>query len=101
MATRTKLTPFARFFIFLIIFLPLAYFGAAYYRGEDPIATIKDLVGGQSTTGPASNKDTYDPQEEINRLKKENQALRQQVKELQSTLEAQENKDTSRQKWGN
>jgi cell division protein FtsB len=101
MATRTKLTPFARFFIFLIIFLPLAYFGAAYYRGEDPIAAIKGMVSGDATTDQATSKRTYDPQEEINRLLKENQALRQQVKELETTLEALENKDTNRQKWGN
>ena len=43
MATRTKMTPFARFFIMLIIVAPLAYLGAAYYNGEDGIQNLKNI----------------------------------------------------------
>lgn len=42
---RMKLTPFARFFIFLLFAAPLAYLGASYYNGEDGIAKIKSLLG--------------------------------------------------------
>jgi hypothetical protein len=41
---KTKLTPFARFFIFLLIAAPLAYLGASYYNGEDGVGKIKGNV---------------------------------------------------------
>ncbi len=31
------MTPFARFFIVMLIIVPLAYFGASWYNGEDPL----------------------------------------------------------------
>ena len=52
---RTKLTGFSRLLIFLLIFLPLAYFGASYYNGEDPIGQIKELFGGGSSGGDDYN----------------------------------------------
>ncbi|MEY2949684.1 MAG: hypothetical protein RLZZ248_885 [Bacteroidota bacterium] len=45
MTRKTRMTPFARFFIFLLFVAPLAYIGASYYRGEDGIAKIKSLLG--------------------------------------------------------
>ena len=42
---RTKLTGFARLLIFLLIALPIVYFAAAYYNGEDPVANVKQLLG--------------------------------------------------------
>lgn len=44
MARKIRMTPFARFFIFLMIAAPLAFLGASYYRGEDGIAKIKSLL---------------------------------------------------------
>mgnify|MGYP000406447454 CR=1 FL=1 len=43
---KTRITGFARLIIFLIIFIPLAYFGASYYNGEDPVAKLKNIFGG-------------------------------------------------------
>lgn len=40
-----KTTPFARFFVFLILFTPLAYLGASYYNGQDGIQNLKNLIG--------------------------------------------------------
>jgi hypothetical protein len=40
---RRKMTPFARFFIVMLIIVPLAYFGAAWYNGEDPFDLKKTL----------------------------------------------------------
>lgn len=45
MARKIRMTPFARFFIFLLIAAPLAFLGASYYRGEDGIAKIKSIIG--------------------------------------------------------
>ena len=104
MATRTKLTPFARLFLFLIIILPLAYGGASYMKGEDPIANVKEMISGKQGTSSSSNtsRSTYNAQDEIDELRSENKALRQEVKELKKELEEQKNgTQGSRQKWGN
>ncbi len=43
MAQKYKMTGCAKFFIFLIIAVPLAYIGASYYNGADPFAKIKEI----------------------------------------------------------
>lgn len=43
MATKYKLTGCAKFFFFFIIAAPLAYIGASYYNGQDPIRQAKDF----------------------------------------------------------
>jgi len=43
----SQMTGFARFFIFLIITAPLIFFGVTYYKGEDPIQTLKNAFGEQ------------------------------------------------------
>ncbi len=101
MATRTKMTPFARLFIFLIIFLPLAYIGAAYYNGEDPLAKLQSL--GQSSSDSDDAQDTYDPATEIRRLKAENTRLKEELDAVNAELEQLKSGSSSsnRQKWGN
>ena len=103
MATRTKLTPFARLFLFLLIILPLAYGGASYMKGEDPIANVKEMIGGgKGTTTSKKSGTTYNAQDEIKELRQENKELRQQVKALQQQLDDQKtDSQGSRQKWGN
>lgn len=44
MARKIRMTPFARFFIFLLFAAPLAFLGASYFRGEDGVAKIKSLL---------------------------------------------------------
>lgn len=102
MATRTKLTPFARLLLFLIVLLPLAYGGASYMKGEDPIANVKEMIGGQqSSASSKSSESTYNAQREVDKLRSENKKLRQQVKDLQKALEEQKNESQgTRQKWG-
>lgn len=43
MAKNYKMTPFAKFFIFLIIAVPLSFIGASYYNGQDPFKVIKEM----------------------------------------------------------
>ena len=57
---RTKLTAFSRLLIFLLVFLPLAYIGASYYNGEDPIGNIKGWLG-MNDTAPATTSTTTAP----------------------------------------
>ena len=102
MATRTKMTPLARLLIFLIILVPLAYGGASYIRGEDPIANVKAMMNGEQPGNSAPAKKTYDPQAEIQRLKKENRELKARVQELEVELDAAQSEasTSTRQKWG-
>ena len=104
MATRTKLTPFVRLLLFLVFLVPLAYGGALYLQGKDPIAEVKGMMGGEkssSSSSKSSSSSTYNPQQEIEKLKKENRELKQKVKDLEAKIKEQENTGASRQKWGN
>lgn len=53
-----KATGCARFFLVMLILAPLAYIGASYYNGQDPIANIKGLFGSSDSNGEGS---TYSP----------------------------------------
>jgi len=44
------MTGFSRLLLFLLLFLPLAFVGISYAKGEDPIANFKDLVGMEATS---------------------------------------------------
>lgn len=103
MATRTKLTPFARLLLFLIFLVPLAYGGALYLQGKDPIAEVKGMMGGEksSSSSSKSSSSSYNPQQEIEKLEKENRELKQKVKDLEAKIKEQDSGSASRQKWGN
>ncbi|MFK8163780.1 MAG: hypothetical protein AB8H12_15145 [Lewinella sp.] len=47
---KTRMTGFSRLLLFLLLFLPLAFVGISYAKGEDPIANFKDLVGMEATS---------------------------------------------------
>ena len=51
MGPKYKVTGCARFFVFLVLFVPAVFFGAAYFRGENGVQIIKDfyqrIVGGE------------------------------------------------------
>lgn len=74
-----KSTGCARFFIFLIIFAPLAFFGSAYINGEDGVQKIKDLIGIESTS---KDKDI-----EVKNRKTEEEKLREENEKLKKQLE--------------
>ena len=49
---KRKMTPFARFIIVMLFIVPLAYFGASWYNGEDPLNVRQYLgldAGGSAT----------------------------------------------------
>lgn len=47
---KSKMTGFARLLIFLIIILPVAFFGASYINGDDPIDKLREFTGGSEGT---------------------------------------------------
>lgn len=85
---KTQMTGFSRLLLFLFIFLPLAYIGASYYNGEDPIANIKNMLGmhesapaENGTTAPAPAASTNQPATFQNV-----QALRDEITQLKIDL---------------
>jgi len=100
MARKLKTTPFARFLIAMLFIVPLAFIGASYYNGEDPIQMIKDKLGLEKHVAEAGNEapivdevvdeDTYDLRQEIELLKErimelelENSELKEKVRRLE------------------
>ena len=70
---KTKITGFARLLIFLIFMLPLAFFGASYINGEDPIQQIKEFTnwetkGTNEVAKSSSNAGSNDIQALENRI---------------------------------
>ena len=92
MARRLKTTPFARFLIAMLFIVPLAYFGAAYYNGEDPIQMIKDKLGIEANASESQYEetsradDTYDLRQELDQLKERIRELEQENTELKEKV---------------
>jgi hypothetical protein len=79
---RTRLTGFSRLLIFLLIALPIIYFGASYYNGEDPVANVKGWLGMDEpapTTEPATEAPAPATFEDVSELRAENARLRQEL----------------------
>ena len=82
---RTRLTAFSRFLIFLLIALPIVYFGAALYNGEDPVNNVRGWLG--MTDEGMVDEQTYEEAptardapatfENVQELRRENDRLRQ------------------------
>lgn len=96
---RLKLTGFSRFLIFMLFFAPIAYIGIQYYQGEDGLQKAKDLITNVTQDNNTSEREATVPtnnQEEdkitiedqiqilrtrIEQLEKENEELKQIIKE--------------------
>ena len=89
-----KMTLFARFFIFLIIVIPIAYIAAAYINGQDGLQQIMSLFKSdqektEMTSPPAT--DTIEQSQSINT----DQLIQQKsdsIQLLKEQLEACQNK---------
>ena len=77
-----RITGFARFVLFLIIVVPLTYIGVSYYKGEDGLQNIKDLLGIEQQP---TEKKTVDPTVE-------EALLEDQIRTMEAELEAQQGK---------
>ena len=64
MKQRYKLTGFARLVIFLIFFLPIAYFGTKIYQGDMTFGDIQNYVEEklESKSSPSNEAETYTPE---------------------------------------
>lgn len=80
----------------MIIIVPLAFAGASYINGEDPITNFKSLTGMEATEQPqeAPAKDSKPKEkaskkpatESMEALKKENARLRREIKERDQAI---------------
>lgn len=89
MGPKYKVTGCARFFLFLVLFVPAVFFGAAYFRGENGVQIIKDfyysIVGGGSEEAKEKAKAKDEAKdEEIERLKKEMEEKDKEIEKLKS-----------------
>lgn len=99
MAKKYKLTGCAKFFVFFIIAAPLAYVGASYYNGQNPIQEVKEFIetltpdrGTKSNdnTGMTQNGDNGTIYQEIELKELEIKTLK---KDLEDCKELNEKKD--------
>ncbi len=98
MSRKLKTTGCFRLFLFLLIFAPIAYFGARAINGEDTFAPLRKLIEkgemSRSEPSPTTGSDATERmqidqlkqeidalQEEIRALKKENAELRKDLEE--------------------
>ncbi len=96
MRPKHKVTGCARFILFFIIFIPLVYFGAAYFRGEDGMQELKKtyykIIGKTPATTPSDDDPgTYkieDLQKELDNAKVEIRELKQVIKQKDIEIEA-------------
>ena len=96
MGPKYKVTGCARFFVFLVLFVPAVFFGAAYFRGENGVKIIKDfyhsIVGGRSVAEGAEEAKDQAKEEakaeakdkEIDRLKREIEEKDKEIEKLKS-----------------
>lgn len=109
---RRKMTPFGRFFIALLIIAPLAYVGASYYNGQDPLASLRNLFSNQTTnttkytptttTTGASDARVKELQREVDLLEKRVERLEYLLRNNSNTNSSttpSKNADGTRKPW--
>jgi cell division protein FtsB len=90
MGPKYKVTGCARFFVFLVLFVPAVFFGAAYFRGENGVQIIKDfyhsIVGGGDKAVERQKGGTAEEakDDEIKRLKEEIEEKDKEIEKLKS-----------------
>ncbi len=90
MGPKYKVTGCARFFVFLVLFVPAVFFGAAYFRGENGVQIIKDfyhsIVGGEDKAVERQKGGTAEEakDDEIKRLKEEIEEKDKEIEKLKS-----------------
>ena len=84
-----KATGCARFLLVLLILIPAAYFGAKAIRGGEGIPAVEKFIDSilNKDEGETKAVDDLVPSREIEQLRKENDRLKQRIKELEKRLD--------------
>lgn len=80
---KTRMTGFSRLLLFLIFLLPMAFAGASYMNGEDPIQKAKEYLGMDSNT---SSSTTVSEQRTTTNTNYGNADLEKQILQLERDL---------------
>lgn len=87
MSSKYKTTPFFRFLLAMIIIVPLAYFGASYYKGQNPVENIKARVENSGRSNSASQQDLINEQNKL--IKQLEAQIKQKDREIAKLKAAQ------------
>lgn len=96
MATKMKMTGFARFIMVMLVVCPLAYLAATYYNGEDGIGKIKNLLGLDKKVTVVNDTETDEETADAptsmpkGNLSDQVEILESENRELRTTLRAKE-----------
>lgn len=98
MGARYKATGCFRFFVVLIILIPVTVLVASYLRGEDGLTNLKNIfkletlrqlvTGTSKDASQVQPNDTADYEEQLRELERENEQLREENERLKKELEA-------------
>lgn len=92
MGKKYKTTGCAKFFLVLVILMPLAYLGASYYNGQDGWANLKGLIGLDSERKEVrTDSKQAELQDEMADLSKELKRLESENAQLAKDLKACQN----------
>lgn len=90
MASKLKITGFARFLIAMLFIVPIAYLVASYANGEDAIGNIKQQIGlEQTTTSEQGTIPAVDACDELQRLVNRQEQRIEQLERENERLRAQ------------
>lgn len=101
---KLRLTGFARFFLAMLFIVPVAFMGASYFNGQDPLTTIKEAVGIEEKAVRTDVETPAPPpppmekagqeaetvkelQDRLNEMYDENSVLKERIKELEAKIE--------------
>ena len=80
--------------MFLVIFVPAVFFGAAYFRGENGVQIIKDffsgITGGKTGQDEAKEKAKAEETYNVEDLKEELEKAEEEIKTLKEEIEAKD-----------
>lgn len=84
---RYKTTGCFKFFIALLIMAPLAFLGASYIQGEDPLASLRNMISTEDKSERVIESDS-DLQQEVKRLERSLKFYKSEVEKLEKDLKA-------------
>jgi len=82
-----RIKPFTRFVLFMIIVVPLAYFGIMAYQGEDGLKRLQDLFENNTTKPqPTMDTETMDLEQQIQKAQEEVEATQNEIQQLHEEI---------------
>lgn len=83
MKKKYRTTAFTRFLLFMLIALPLIYFGVTYYRGEDGAAPIREFFQ-QDESATTEESEEVQLRRQIEKLTEERDYWRNRAESLEA-----------------